>query len=393
MKLILTKTRRQMKKIDIIMIMLIASFAFMGCEKNAGSLSELSNKKTGIKSNDIFEDGTEHGFYVNLNPAVPFEDISIGDYGMLHFENMESFKQTKSELERMTEEWMMAYYEEFDELSTVEMLLLKDSTGYTDAEIYKYFESAMEFNSLRAMIAEEEFEYLQLQYASIEDDPDNHFIFEESVRTLLNEYEEVSIGDTLYKFYEGFYLAIPSEHSDRIPDFRVGDDEAWNLAGQIDVVAIGYGGQGSSGSSVGSGGSSNCDTRINVSDRGYEPEDADEARIKWVVSFYNHPWDDTPRVAVKTKYQEYNDVLWGMGYWHKVSKYAIAKLVAGSELTNKDDCSKISLPEEWTDFPGGGKAKLKVFAPDDTIKYEVESEDINGYHSAGGIEYESTLTF
>ncbi|MCF8218604.1 MAG: hypothetical protein K9I29_09320 [Bacteroidales bacterium] len=369
-----------MKKLNIVMIMLITSFLFMACEKEETATNE---NEIQIKNNEIFGNGEDYGFYVELDPNIPFENINIAEYGMLHFETMDDFKQTKAELERMTEDWMEAYYTEFEDISTKEMIIMEDSTGYSDEEIFKDFESAMGFNSLRAKIAEEQFEYLQMEDPPIEDDPDCHFIFEESVRTLVNKHEEVLINDSIYKLYEGFDLVIPHDKIDSLPIFRESDSTAFELGGALeDVRRIVYGS---------SSGGSDCDLARDEGDRNFKRPGDGDYRIKWVISYWVHPWDESPRIAVKTKFKKRATFL-GIPYWHKVNNsYTRAELYDRSELTDPDDCSKKQV-EANPDFDTGqgGKAKIKIYTP---WEYKVASGDLEAYHRGDWIKYSSKLTF
>ena len=95
---------------------------------------------------------------------------------------------------------------------------LADAVGFDEDNVLRKFEEDLEFCSLRRKIEGEEATWLDQQGDGQWDanaDPDNHFIDDETERTLLSENAEVIIGDkkrgyTYYKFVddEGNWIEV-----------------------------------------------------------------------------------------------------------------------------------------------------------------------------------------
>lgn len=95
---------------------------------------------------------------------------------------------------------------------------LADAAGFDEDNVLRKFEEDLEFCSLRRKIESLENAWLELQgdgQWNADEDPDNHFIDDETERTLLSENAEVIIGDkkrgyTYYKFIddEGNWIEV-----------------------------------------------------------------------------------------------------------------------------------------------------------------------------------------
>jgi hypothetical protein len=105
-------------------------------------------------------------------------------------------------------------------------------TGYSENEVYEEFEHTYGFNSLRKKIHEEETMWLETLGAEEPDpaeDPDNHFVFDIGMRTILNEYCEIKIGDHFYKFFKGGYIDILDGDYEKLLVLRNNIDAAMDM--------------------------------------------------------------------------------------------------------------------------------------------------------------------
>lgn len=88
--------------------------------------------------------------------------------------------------------------------------LLKAANGKTDIPAsqeldgqkpYAEFEAGLKFDSLRAALFQKQIEWLRANQTSDDStDPDNYHIAEDNIRSIINPYNELSIGDKHYRF-------------------------------------------------------------------------------------------------------------------------------------------------------------------------------------------------
>jgi len=93
-----------------------------------------------------------------------------------------------------------------------------DATGFNEDQPLVDFETQLNFNSLRKKIETQYNIWLNLQGDVFDytTDPDNHFIEDETERTLLGVRADIIIGDcrngfTYYRFYDWGYVTVPMD--------------------------------------------------------------------------------------------------------------------------------------------------------------------------------------
>lgn len=165
------------------------------------------------------------------NEIVP-QGISISN-GILCFETEQicNYAITFLEMEQNNRENL--FLSQYGHLTLEAIEEVEAQTGYTENEVYEEFEHLYGFNSLRKKIYEEEVLWLETS-AVHEDpdptkDPDNHFIFDIAVRTILNEYCEVKIGGHFYKFFAGGYIDILDGDYEKLLILRNNIDAATDM--------------------------------------------------------------------------------------------------------------------------------------------------------------------
>jgi hypothetical protein len=72
--------------------------------------------------------------------------------------------------------------------------------------VLQTFEEQFGFNSLRQEINEKEKQWLANSELDIQNDPDNHFIVGDELRSLFNVNNEIIIGSSIYKVFEGWVV-------------------------------------------------------------------------------------------------------------------------------------------------------------------------------------------
>ena len=98
-------------------------------------------------------------------------------------------------------------------LSDNERADLQEAINYDASTPITAFNTFLQFNSLFQEIKGQEDVWLANDSLDLPNDPDNHFIFEESLRAVLNTDCEVQIADTIYKFVPTGYYSIPVSQS------------------------------------------------------------------------------------------------------------------------------------------------------------------------------------
>lgn len=128
---------------------------------------------------------------------------------ILIFPSWELYGQTIDMLDQMTEEYCDAFDANVSpNVTDEEYDALCNEQGFDEDNVIVNFENDLHFCSLRKYLEDKESQWLEMQgdgQWNVADDPDNHFIDEETERELLSIRAEVIIGDkksnyTYYKF-------------------------------------------------------------------------------------------------------------------------------------------------------------------------------------------------
>lgn len=137
--------------------------------------------------------------------------------GMLVFSSKEFYLEIYHELDRKNEEFQ----------NKVSKNSLSDSNeselGTTDNKVLKNFEKQHSFFSLRKQIEEKEEIWLNKETLDLENDPDEHFVNGEVLRTLLNPNAEIKIGNSIFKMTEsGIMYEITNSDMEILDNLRNG---------------------------------------------------------------------------------------------------------------------------------------------------------------------------
>ncbi|MBI3135584.1 MAG: hypothetical protein HYZ14_12980 [Bacteroidetes bacterium] len=139
---------------------------------------------------------------------VPYASIRL-ENGILSFEDMESVRITLEALESQ----YLSHQEDFLTanigLTGEQLTELENTVGFREYLPYETFESTLGFSSLRSSIQTLETAWLENnEVLNSEDDPDNHFVIEKPIRTILNTFCEMKIANQYYRFFNGGYVII-----------------------------------------------------------------------------------------------------------------------------------------------------------------------------------------
>ena len=193
------------KRFSLFAIVLAAFVLFVGCKK------EQNTTETSAKN-----------YYNSVQSKVPYSDIYVREKGckgengsssILVFSSMNALIATTEDLDNQVEALDSIFYARNQNLSDNERADLQEAINYDASTPITAFNTFLQFNSLFQEIKGQEDVWLANDSLDLPNDPDNHFIFEESLRAVLNTDCEVQIADTIYKFVPTGYYSIPVSQS------------------------------------------------------------------------------------------------------------------------------------------------------------------------------------
>jgi hypothetical protein len=211
-----------------------------------------------------------------------FQKSSI-NYGSIHVESgilcFENVQEIKNTLEFLESEYLARennFIQSNEDLSEDELMAREAEIGYNEYEVFEEFENTLGFSSLRKKLHDEEVAWLQdADELYIENDPDNHFVLENEVRTILNEYCELKINDQFYKFFHGGHIIITDGDITKLELLRENIENALDMdnviiEGDLSQARVDA-----------------CNSMQFLS--GFKV--VGSRRIKWAISHQTWPWD------------------------------------------------------------------------------------------------------
>ena len=198
-------------KTKILSLSILLGLALISCE-NADLSQEqnVENNKSSMQRQGSMFSYIES---MQINNGVHCEN------NILIFPSWEKYWETIEKLDQMIEEDCDAFDTNVsNNVSDDQYDALAEAAGFDEDNVLRKFEEDLTFCSLRQKIESLENEWLDQQgdgQWDINTDPDNHFIDDETERTLLSQYAEVIIGDkergyVYYKFIddEGNWIEV-----------------------------------------------------------------------------------------------------------------------------------------------------------------------------------------
>ena len=193
------------KRFSLFAIVMAAFVLLVGCKK------EQKTSETSAKD-----------YYNSVQSKVPYSDIYVREKGckgengsssILVFSSMDALIATTVDLDSQVEALDSIFYARNSNLSDEERADLQEAINYDASTPIAAFNTFLQFNSLFQEIKGQEDVWLANDSLDLSNDPDNHFILEESLRAVLNTDCEVQIADTIYKLVPTGYYSIPVSQS------------------------------------------------------------------------------------------------------------------------------------------------------------------------------------
>jgi hypothetical protein len=351
-----------MKKI---LILVLATILISGCKKH---------QPTQISSEQNHEN-----IYARSGSITVFHD-------MLSFPSMEVFQETAAELDNSIAEANEAFLEMYPNLPSNVIDSIADSIGFNEDQPLINFENSYSYTSLRQSIAEAEEAWLETDGENLELDPDNHFVVDETERTLLNHKAEVMIDGIIYIMLETGWVEIYNQDLTIVEQIENSTIDIYADPTPLDLEKwrnVNF-------AKTTQGSTTECDAKANIRDIQYKPNNENDKRIKCILSVWNNPWDHRAVAKVKS-YKKKN------GKWKKYNE-GIWVRVVGEVVTNNETCEHVNVDIASDSYTPSIKTKnakkLKAKAPINiSYKAYVEKNKILGqfYSSATDFfQYELT---
>jgi hypothetical protein len=326
---------------------------FQGCKKE--QLEQSANFNAQNKS--------------SLRTGTDFTEVRF-ENEVLCFPNNDYVVRVLNNLDADIEKWNTDFFNNYRHLPEDSLNLIAEQQNFNDEQPLLDFEEYFRIKSLRQIISEKEQLWLLTDGEKIENDPDNHFITDNTVRTILNEYAEVKIGNSYFKFVEHGYYEVTDGNFETLKLLR--DTNVNNLTNLVNVVFHkSLSGEG-----------------CNSNKRKEDYKTVGSKRIKWVVSHWTYPWGRYA-IAKTDNYEKRNNK------WKKYSTYTEARVYGYISDVNQDGTADCTKQLQFNTSSGPAETgTVKELKQKITVSTKTKSGWINGYHyGAGGISHTSTLTW
>lgn len=288
--------------------------------------------------------------------------------GLLVFPSMEVYETIVSELDIDCKNYNNAFVAEWGHLNEDAFNAKIEELGHNEDQPLADLENHFQFSSLRIKIENEENAWLNAGGEDVANDPDNHFVIDETERTLFNEWVEIKIGTSLFKLEEFRCIEIVDGNYATLLAIRGG-------ANPNDFPNV----------KIHRPDRAECDTQRRNWD--FKTNGSNDRRIKWVISHWT-PFPssgNSRRVMAKTKNYKKQG-----GSWKKFAVYCEAQ-GKGFISDVEGDCSKQLNFNPNSSFNSATAKKVKHKIQ---VQIKTKSGWVSGVHNgAGGITFNSSLTW
>lgn len=217
-----------------------------------------------------------------------------GSTEILVFDDMDVVKATLADLEDQCSVLDSLFLLEYGHLDEDSLYKVQTELSFSEWRPLVDFNVYFLFSSLYQKIAQDELVWLQNDSLDEATDPDDHFVDDYSVRTILNLDNEVQIGDSIYVLVDSGYYCFPAS--------ELKTHMAINFGNSFYSQMVRF---------VGDNSWDRVSCRSNVRESASKYNSNKTKRLKCVISHWTHPWGR--RVSAKSDNLKKN---WYGGWSH-----------------------------------------------------------------------------
>lgn len=334
-------------------------FVAVSCEKEDLTIDDVTSTAVSI-------DGIKF-----INPTTAKAGATLVS-GMLEFPDVATFLSTIASLEAEAEAHDDAFVNKWNHLNDVDLEAKEIAVNHDVHQPYINFENQFSgFKSLRKDIRTTQANLIKSQTLNDSNEPDNHYVFDDGVRTVLNKFAQVKIGTSLYQMTRFGYVEITDGNYSTLA--LVASSDASQLNPVNIIIHGGY--YGSSAANNPQTGSSTCKTDYDETNYGYE---SSTRRVKGVQKLkgFNAIWGT--KIKAKTQYQKKRS--WGG--WTS-SRTHITATITGESVNQY-----CNLPNNENKTKAKRKRKVKAIinGPSSHI-YKTRLQELKTIHKKGSTTY------
>lgn len=307
-------------------------------------------------------------------------------YDMLSFTDMQSFQKTIENLDNQIENWNDSFDIKYPNLNDDALDSLEDALPFHEEQPLINFENNFDgYTSLRNDISSKEDTWLVAGGTDLQNDPDTSFIVDPILQSVLNQKNEVKIGDTIYIIKSDGWVGVYNSDIKMVRDIENGiinlDNPSQVDTTKLQLYSVHFWPFPASGwpNPINSG----CLVKRNASSEGYAFNSSNDRRIKWKIAIRNYPWGDY--VIGKTKgFKKKNN-----GSWKKY-RSSLYVQVDGQFTTDVSNCHKANFNQSKS------KNRREITKKISRWPYEalaVKNEVLGTHTGAGGVYKSSILTW
>lgn len=266
-------------------LLVVLFFSTISCEKE-----NLAENNTNLVSNQKIK------FIQNGSSTSRTSSVN----GMLEFDDTATFLSTIEMLAKQAEDHDDAFVNKYDYLNDDDLEAKEIEIGHDVHQPFIDFENQFSgFTSLRKDIRTEQDRLIQSELLNDSNDPDNHYVFDDEIRTVLNEKAQVKIGKSLFQMTRFGYVEITDGDFNTLAIVESSDASQLNLPNV--VVNGGYYGSSSANNNNPPGTPTDC--RTDYDETNYKTTSSNR-RIKGIQKLkgYSSLWGS--KIKAKTKYQK-----------------------------------------------------------------------------------------
>ncbi|NRD21946.1 hypothetical protein HNV10_01750 [Winogradskyella litoriviva] len=292
--------------------------------------------------------------------------------GMLEFPDQATFLSTIDNLETQAEAYDDAFVAKWDHLNDDDLEAKEIAIGHDVHQPYIDFENQFPgFISLRKDIRDTQADLIKNQTLNDSNEPDNHYVFDDGVRTVLNENAQVKIGASLFQMTRFGYVEITDGNYSTLATVANTDASQLNL--QNVIIEGGYYGS----SSANNPNTSSTTCRTDYDEKNYATV-SNNRRIKATQKLkgYSSLWGT--KIKAKTQYQKKR---WWGGWTSKRTK--MTSTITGESVDN--DCTNAN-NENRSKTKRSRKVKTIISGPSVYV-YKTEKQELKTIHKRYSTTY------